>query len=145
MKTRIVALDYGSARIGVAISDEMKILASPITVFECPKQKNQIPQKIWEFLETHATKGNYTIETIVVGLPLLMNGQKGAQAEEVLSFIEVLKKLTSAPIVTLDERLTTRQAETVMREASLTRKQRSAVVDKMAAVIILQSYLQRNP
>ncbi len=141
MKSRIVALDYGSARIGVALSDERKILASPLTVFECPKQKTATAAKLFEFLENHAKANGYEIEKIVVGLPLLMSGQQGTQAEEVLCFIKTLSKLTKAPIVTIDERLTTRLAETVMKEGNLSRKSRAKEADKLAAVIILQNHL----
>jgi putative Holliday junction resolvase len=144
MKTRIVALDYGSARIGIALSDERKILASPLTVFECPKQKTSTPLKLFEFLTDHAKKGGYEIEKIVVGLPLLMSGQKGDQAEEVLFFIKQLSKLTPSPIVTFDERLTTRQAETVMKEGAVSRKNRAKAADQLAAVIILQNYLEKG-
>lgn len=139
MKTRIVGLDYGSARIGVALSDEMKILASPLFVFHAKKENKSILEK----LIAHSEEYSYSIEKIVVGLPLQLNGQHGSQADEVMTFIEALRSKTDVPIETWDERFSTAQAERSMKEASMSRKNRAKIVDKVAAVIILQSYLDR--
>jgi putative Holliday junction resolvase len=145
MRSRVAALDYGSARIGIALSDESKILASPLTVFAAKKKQEETAQALLAFLQEHAKENRYELEKIVVGLPITLKGEVGPQAKEVLSFIEELKKLSEIPFVTWDERLTTSQAEKSLKEFSMNRKKRSKVVDKVAAVIILQTYLESRP
>lgn len=140
-KTRIVGIDFGLARIGVSLSDESKILASPLTTIHAEKKSEDTIAKVIATLEEHQRLNGYSIEEIVVGLPLMMSGKMGFLADEVKHFVDNLKKAVSTPIVTWDERLTTVQAERSLRESSLTRKRRSKVVDKVAAVIILQNYL----
>lgn len=146
MKKRIVGIDYGMARIGVALSDERKILASPITTFKASKQMKVTVKTLLNELLKHSVANHYEIEEIVVGLPLMMSGRHGLQADEVIHFVELLKEETTIPIITWDERLTTVQAERAMKEGGMSRKKRSKVVDKVAAVIILQNYLSmKNP
>lgn len=132
---RIVAIDYGMVRIGLALSDERKIIASPLMILIAEKKMEHTVSKLLKEL------GGYQIEEIVIGMPLLMNGKQGLLADEVKAFIEILKQQTSIPVITWDERLTTVQAERSMREGGMTRKQRSKVVDTVSAVILLQSYL----
>lgn len=139
--SRILAIDYGMVRIGLALSDERKIIATPLKVILAEKKMEKTVSKILKELEEHQSNYKYQIEEIIVGLPLLMNGKQGLLADEVRDFIEHLKKQTSIPIVTWDERLTTVQAERSMREGSMTRKQRTKHVDTVSAVILLQSYL----
>jgi putative pre-16S rRNA nuclease len=141
MKKRIIGIDYGLVRIGVAISDERKIIASPLMTHRAAKDLKQTAHELIEALNLHSQTHKYEIEEIVIGLPLLMSGKEGAQADQVLSFIEHLKKETSIPIQTWDERLTSLQAEKLMKEGGLSRKSRAKVVDRVAAVIILQNYL----
>jgi putative Holliday junction resolvase len=144
MPTRIVGIDYGLARIGVAVSDERKILATPaLTVFSEKKSERTI-EKLLKELAIHQKEYQYDIEEIVIGLPLLMSGKQGLQADEVKHFAALLGEASKVPIVLWDERLTTVMAERSMREGNMTRKQRSKCIDKVAAVIILQGYLDRK-
>ncbi len=141
MPTRILGIDYGLARIGISLSDESKILASPLMIFAAEKKSENTAVKLLEFLQKHQSEHHYSIEQIVIGLPLMMNGKVGLLADEVKHFVEELRKLTPIPIVFWDERLTTVQAERSLRESSMSRKKRAKVVDTIAAVIILQSFL----
>ena len=141
---RIIGIDFGMARLGLAYSDESKTIASPLAVIQAEKKSEQTVSKVVKELKQHEQQFNYEIEEIVVGLPLLMSGKVGLLADEVKHFVELLKKSIQAPVVTWDERLTTVQAERSMRETSLTRKRRSKVIDTVAAVIILQNYLDHK-
>lgn len=141
---RIIGLDYGLARIGVALSDERQIIASPMITFTCEKKLEETVAKLISQLSQHAETNKYTIEEIVIGLPLMMSGKKGMIADEVMQFIEVFRQQSPIPIVTWDERLTTVQADRSLREGSLSRKKRSKVVDVVAASIILQNYLDHK-
>lgn len=139
--TRVIGIDYGLVRIGIAYSDERKIIASPMMTLAAEKKLERTIANLLKALEAHQIEHNYTIEEIVVGLPLMMSGKHGLIADEVNHFIEHLKKLSNLPVVSWDERLTSVQAERTLMEASLSRKKRSKIVDRVSAVIILQSYL----
>lgn len=139
--TRTLAIDYGMARIGIAISDEQKIIASPLMTLAAESKSEWTITKLVQQLKKHEEEYRYTIDVIVIGMPFLMNGRKGLLADEVTHFVEMLKQAVAIPIVTWDERLTTVQAERSLREGSMSRKARSKVVDTVAAVIILQNYL----
>ena len=143
-KTRIIGIDYGTARFGIAVSDEMKIIAMPLMTITSESKSEKTVIKILAELKTASGLNKYEIEAIVIGLPLKMNGKFGLQADDVTHFIELLKTHTDIPIIAWDERLTTVQAERSMREGNMTRKKRSKIVDKVAAVIILQSYLDNR-
>ncbi len=139
--TRIISLDYGLARIGVALSDERKIIALGSVTIVAEKKAEQTAQKISVELNKLAEAQKFEIEKIVLGFPLKMNGTRGLQADDVAHFAELLKQHIDCEIVLWDERLTTVQADRSLREGNLTRKQRAKQVDKVAAVLILQSYL----
>lgn len=141
IRTRIIALDYGLARIGIAISDETKTIALPLPTLNCEKKTDDTAKKLVQIVQDHQKEQNYVLTEIVVGLPLMMSGKMGFLADETKYFIELLKKLISVPIVTWDERLTSVQAERSMREDNLNRKKRAKSVDNVAAIIILQNYL----
>lgn len=143
-KGRIVGIDFGLARLGIALSDESKMLASPMTTIKAEKKADKTAEKVLKELIAHQDANRYTIEAIVVGLPLMMSGKSGFLADEVKHFVVLLKQLTSIPIVMWDERLTTVQAERSLREGNLTRKKRAQVVDAVAAVIILQNFLDHK-
>jgi putative Holliday junction resolvase len=130
-KGRIAAIDYGRARIGLAMTDPGQILASPLATVS----GRLGPKVVIEALSKHE------LIEIVVGMPLLLNGTKGEMALEVDAFIEKLKELTDLPITTWDERLTSAQAERHLKAVGLNRKQRASLSDEAAAVTILQSYL----
>lgn len=141
---RIIGLDYGLARIGIALSDERQIIASPMLTFVCEKKLEQTVTKLILQLNNHAETNKYVIEEIVIGLPLMMSGKKGMIADEVIHFVELLRQQTSIPITTWDERLTTVQADRSLREGSMSRKKRSKVVDVVAACIILQNFIDHK-
>lgn len=140
-KTRIIAIDYGMARIGLAVSDVTKLIATPMTTLKAEKKSDQTVAKLVSTLQEHEKTYGYSIESIVIGFPLLMSGKKGLLADEVTHFVELLKAAILLPIVTWDERLTSVQADRFLREGNLSRKKRSQKVDSVAAVIILQNYL----
>lgn len=139
--SRIVGIDWGLARLGIALSDTSKLLATPLKTLTAEKKALDTAKKLLAELLAHATANKYQIEAIVMGMPLMMSGKAGFQADEVKNFIELLKSLTDIPIITWDERLTTSMAERSLKESSLTRKKRAQVVDSIAAIIILQNYL----
>ncbi|MGZ3633363.1 MAG: Holliday junction resolvase RuvX [Parachlamydiaceae bacterium] len=139
--TRIVGIDYGMARIGLAVSDTTKLIATPMATFKVERKSDQTVTKLVSTLQEHERAYGYSIEMIVVGFPLLMSGKKGLLADEVTHFVELLKAVIAVPIVTWDERLTSVQADRSLREGNLSRKKRSQKVDSVAAVIILQNYL----
>jgi putative Holliday junction resolvase len=141
---RLVGIDFGMARLGVALSDERQIIATPFQTIQAEKKTELTVAKILALLaqlqETHSCE----IEEIIVGLPLMMSGRTGFQADEVKHFVKLLSQATAIPVRTWDERLSTVQAERSLRESQMTRKKRSKVVDIVSAAIILQSYLDHK-
>jgi putative Holliday junction resolvase len=141
---RIVAIDYGLARLGLALSDERKIIASSLKTLQAEKKAEATARKLCEELQKHGAEYGYEIEEIVIGMPLMMNGSKGMLADEVLYFISLLKKIFEIPITTWDERLSSVQADRALREGNFSRKRRSKMVDAVTATILLQSYLDKK-
>jgi len=133
---RIMGLDIGSHTIGIAISDELGMTAQGL---------NTIRRKLMEEDLKEITKviDQYQIEKIVVGLPKNMDGTLGKQAEMVFQWIKASKEKIRLPMVTWDERLSTVGASKILLEADLSRKKRKKVIDKLAAVLILQGYLDQ--
>lgn len=141
---RLVGIDFGMKRLGVALSDERQIIATPFETIQAEKKTELTIGKILALLtQIQASKG-CEIEEIIVGLPLMMSGRTGFQADEVKHFVHLLQQSTSIPVRTWDERLTTVQADRSLRESQMTRKKRSKVVDIVSAAIILQSYLDHK-
>lgn len=138
---RTLGIDYGMKRIGVALSDERKILASPLTTLEAARKTEQSAQVLANAISQWETERNCLIDEIIIGLPLQMSGKAGLMADEVLAFVNFLKEKVSANIITWDERLSTVQAERALKESSLSRKRRSKIIDQNTAVVILQNYL----
>lgn len=128
----ILALDFGQARIGAAISDELQMLAHPL---ETIPANEQLAARITEIV--HARK----VERVVVGIPRQMNGQLGLAATETLGFVEKLRAVLPCPVVTWDERLTTAAAHRALRDAGKKTRDTRGYVDQVAAQMILQSYL----
>lgn len=139
---RIIAVDYGQKRVGIAVSDASLMLASPWKTLEASKKMNITAELlVKEFLAIQKEKG-CEISKVIIGLPLMMSGKQGAMADEVTAFADLLRGMVDFEIVLWDERLSSVQAERSMMEGGhLSRKQRSKLVDKVAAVIILQGYL----
>jgi len=135
---RIMALDIGERRIGVAVSDPLRITAQGVTTYVRAKEnlKEDI-EGIWKLIK------EYEATELVVGLPKNMNNTLGFKAQEVQDFVAALTKYEDIKVTWVDERLTTVSAERALLEADVSRKKRKDVIDKMAAVIILQSYLDR--
>lgn len=142
MITRSIGIDYGNARIGISYSDTSKLIAAPLMIVKAAKKSEQTIRSIKEVLDQHQKEFNYEIDTIVVGMPLMMSGEKGLMADEVNFFISKLKvAYPNIKIVTWDERLSSVQADRSMREANFSRKKRTKFADTVSAVIILQNYL----
>ena len=131
---RILALDVGDKRIGVAISDELEISAHALTTITRNDLKKEI-RAIQELIS------EYNVEEIVVGMPVMMNGSVGIQAEKVGRFVDELKRDFRIPIKLFDERLSTRLIEKTLIAADMSREKRKKVIDKLSAVIILQDYM----
>ncbi len=138
---RLLGVDYGMRRLGLALSDERQIIATPLETLEAEKKTEQTIAKLLALVSQLEQELKCEIEEILIGLPLMMSGKTGFLADEVKHFAEALSRSTSVPIRTWDERLSTIQAERSLRESSFTRKKRSKLVDKVSAAIILQSYL----
>ena len=133
---RIMALDVGSKRIGVALSDPLKITAQGLQTFQRITLEEDI-KGLWKLIDEHE------VSQLVVGLPKNMDGTIGFKAEEVQQFVADLTAEREIEVIWIDERLTTVSAERVLLEADVSRAKRKKVIDKMAAVVILQSYLDR--
>lgn len=133
---RVMALDVGSKRIGIALSDPLKITAQGLMTFNRTTPEEDFAG-IWKLIDEHE------VSELVVGLPKNMDGSIGFKAEEIQQFIADLTTDRSIDIIWIDERLTTVSAERALLEADVSRAKRKKVIDKMAATIILQSYLDR--
>lgn len=144
LPNRILALDYGLARIGMALSDESHTIATPLHVCFAERKVEKTVEKIVLEISALQKKFECVVAEVVVGMPLMMSGKKGLQADEVSHFVELLKKALQIPVATWDERLTTVQAERSLRETSMSRKKRSKVIDTVAAVLILQNFLDHK-
>ena len=134
---RLLGLDYGSKTVGVAVSDPLGLTAQSVeTIWR--KQENKLRQTLARIEELAA---EYQAEKIVLGLPKNMNNTIGERAEKTLEFREMLERRTGLPVVMWDERLTTVEAERTLMEASVRRENRKQYLDQLAAVFILQGYL----
>jgi len=133
---RVLALDVGEKRIGVAVSDPLGIIAQGLTVIARKDQQADLK-------EIKNIAGEYKADSVVVGMPVNMDGTKGKSAEKVNEFVEALRGCLSIPVSTYDERLSTKESEKFLISADVSRKKRKTVIDKMAAQLILESYLER--
>jgi putative Holliday junction resolvase len=131
----ILGLDFGHARIGAAISDELQLLAHPLETIPANKYA---PSRIAEIVREKK------IDHVVAGVPRQMDGQLGTAASEVLQFVEKLRTVLPCPVVTWDERLTTVAAQRALREAGKKTRDTRGYIDQVAAQMILQSYLDRR-
>jgi putative Holliday junction resolvase len=134
---RVMALDYGDVRIGIAMSDITRFLASGYENYT-RKSLDEDCKHIADIINQN------NVKIIVIGLPLNMDGSKGERVEKTYEFAEYLKKFTTANIEFLDERLTSVSAEKILISADVSRKKRKEVLDKLSATIILQDYLDQN-
>lgn len=134
---RIMGLDFGAKTVGVAISDPLLLTAQGIEIIR-RKDENKLRQTLARIEELIL---EYQVEEIVLGLPKNMNDTCGDRVELTLAFLEKLERRTGLPVHTWDERLTTVAADKAMMEAGIRREERKEYVDKIAAVFILQGYL----
>ena len=135
---RILGIDYGEARVGIAISDELKITAQGLETISYYGNDKILLAKLDEIMK------QYNIETIVVGMPIHMNGDKGIRAEVTEKFIHKLKcKYNKVKVVSVDERLTTVQAHKTMNDLDINKKKKRGIVDTISAVYILETYMNR--
>ena len=132
--SRILGLDYGERRIGIALSDPLGIIAKPFTVLDRKIRPDYISQLSEIIL-------NKQITAVVVGLPLTLMGKKSKQTEIVVSFINQLKATLSVPVITIDERLSSVAAEKSLQEQSIKTGHNKGMIDETAAAIFLQEYL----
>ena len=135
---RYLGLDLGTKTLGVAVSDLTGTIATSLTILRHENNHEYLIEELKKIINEK------NVETIVLGLPKNMNNTIGERGEMVLSFKEKLEKSISLPVILEDERLTTRVAENILITADVSRKKRKKVIDKMAANIILQSYLDRR-
>jgi putative Holliday junction resolvase len=132
-----MALDIGGRRIGVALSDPSRLLASPLTTLRAQPQSLAISQIL-------ALVAEHEVIDLVVGLPLTLNGEIGPQAQIVRVFIDELRRQVAIPVYEFDERLTSVEAERMMIEAGLKPQERRARIDEVAASIILRDFLESH-
>jgi putative Holliday junction resolvase len=136
---RILGIDYGDKRIGVAISDPLGLTAQAVAVIGKGEDFKQDINELKKIIKKYEG-----VDEIIVGLPKTMAGEIGKQAQKVLEFVGALKGSFKININTWDERLTTVEAEKTLISAGLSREKRKKVIDKSAATYILQSYLDRK-
>ena len=134
LRTRLLGVDYGSVRIGLAVSDPDRKIAFPLTTYTRRNQEEDA-----RYFRTVADEE--AISEIIVGLPVHLDGREGAKAAEARAFGQWLAEATARPVVFWDERFTTVEAEEHLWSAGLTHKRRKARRDKLAAQILLQAYL----
>lgn len=134
---RILGLDVGSRRIGIAVSDPLGITAQGLETLQRRNKRH-------DFEHLARVVRDYEVKEIVVGLPLRMSGEEGTQADKMQAFAGELRKRFRLPVHLYDERLTSAEANRLLRETELSIKKRGKAVDRMAAVLILQGWMERQ-
>lgn len=137
LKPRIMGIDYGQVRVGVAVSDPLGYTAQPVDTFDA-RDAERLVRQIGQVCDQRA------VQTIVVGLPLNMDGSEGPSAQEARRFAELLEERLGRKVELWDERLSTMRAERTMLDADLSRARRRKHRDRMAAQFILQGYLEAH-
>lgn len=132
---RILAIDYGSRRMGLAVTDPLGITAQGLETLERKNKRS-------DFARLERVIRLHEVQEIVLGYPLRLSGQEGTQSQKVSEFAEALREKFQLPVHLWDERLTSAEANRFLREAELSPRKRAQAVDRMAAVLILQSFLQ---
>ncbi len=134
---RVLALDVGDRRIGVAVSDPLGLTAQPQPTIDRQAVANPA-------VAVAALVHTLGVQTVVVGLPLTLRGARGPQAEHVAAFVEALTPHLSCPVVYWDERFSTQESHRLLRDAPLQKRRQRGLIDQTAALIILQGYLERT-
>lgn len=137
---RTLGLDYGTKTVGVAISDEAQIIAQPLVAIE-RKHASKLRQT---YAKIEAIIDEQSVDRIVLGFPKNMNNTEGERAEATRAFMDDLERRTGLPVILMDERLTTVEADRILEETGVAKSGRKEHIDKMAAAIILQSFLDRE-
>jgi len=132
---RILALDPGTKRIGVAVSDEMGWIAQPLETFE----RRSITA---DLMHIQQLVHEHEVDRVILGMPFRLDGSVGPAAEQVEQFKAMLEDVLTVPVIPWDERLTSKSAEAILIEANVSRRKRKGAVDRVAAAILLQSYLE---
>ncbi len=132
--SRILGIDYGERRIGLAISDPLRIIATPLKVIDRKKSPDF-------FLVIREIVIEKDISTVVVGIPLTMKGTASIQTNAVTEFINELQKILNIPVTTIDERMTSKEAEKILIQKGVKTGHNKSAVDQTSAIIILQEYL----
>ncbi len=135
---RVLALDVGSKRIGVAVSDPLGITAQGLETIQRQNKRRDL-EALGQLLTT------YQVKEVVIGLPLRLSGLEGTQAEKMRAFAQLLHSEFGITVHLWDERWTSTEANRLLRETNLSIQKRALAVDRMAAVLILQSWLEANP
>lgn len=136
---RIAGIDYGTVRLGIALSDEGRLIASGHSVLLAKKRSEETVDALLTLLAP------YKVEAIVLGMPYKLSGKSSFMGDEVSHFADLLRQKTPLPVILWDERLTSIQAERSLKESGRSRKKRAEVIDVVAAIIMLQSYLDSLP
>jgi putative holliday junction resolvase len=137
-KPRYLGLDVGTKRIGIAVSDELGLTAQPVMTLETRRNRRDDLRSIARLARRYAVAG------IVIGNPLHLSGDESPRAAKTRAFAAELGELTRLPIHLWDERLTSREAHQILYEAGRAREQHKAVIDQVAATLILQSFLDEK-
>lgn len=137
MGNRVMAVDPGERRMGVALSDETALIAQPLETY----QRTSLAA---DLAHIRGLVERYEVDEVVVGLPVQLDGRPGPASQRVQSFVERLQRELSVPVVTWDERLTSKAAERMLIEADVSRRKRRDVVDRVAAAILLEGYLEER-
>lgn len=135
---RILALDVGSKRIGVAVSDELGITAQGLETIQRQNKRRDL-EALGQLL------AKYQVKEVVIGLPLRLSGAEGTQSQKMRTFAQLLNAELGVTVHLWDERWTSTEANRLLREAELSIQKRAKAVDRMAAVLILQSWMEAHP
>ena len=133
--SRIMAIDWGEVRVGIALSDEGRMIASPHSVLKRSHSLRKDMGKIASLIEEN------DVALVVIGVPRQMDGTRGLAAERVMEVVEKLRSELTVPVDTCDERLSTAEAQKILIDGDVSRKKRKGVVDTIAAALFLQTYL----
>jgi putative Holliday junction resolvase len=134
---RLVGVDYGTVRIGLAITDPTQSISSPLAIYS--RRNERLDQQFFENLVRQEQVAGF-----VVGLPVHMSGDESRMSAEATSFGQWLRRITGLPLVWFDERHTSSMAQEIFREVKRTRKQKKKLIDKLAAQILLKNYLESD-
>ena len=137
MSGRVLGVDPGTVRIGLALSDPLRTIASPLSILKITSLKDGARKIV-----AHAKE--HEVQLIVIGMPLLLSGAEGASAEMAKELAELVRRRTNIPIETFDERLTSKSAENSMHAAGLDSRAQRGRLDSVAAALMLQAYLDFN-